>query len=416
MKERQEHIPEGWKAINLREIITERPKSRFKVSDATNFGNYPFFTSGTNILIHNKKQVEGENIFLATGGIANIKYYFGDAAYSTDTYVLTTIDEFNTKYLYYLLLSILFYIDSNYFLGSGLKHLQKTDLKEHSLILPKSTAEQQKIAEVLNKVDEAITQSETLIAKYQRIKTGLMQDLLTKGIDEQGRIRSEKTHAFKESPLGYIPEEWRVEKLGSLAEISSGITLGKKYEGPKTITLPYLRVANVQDGYLDLSEIKYLTVPLSFQGKYELEYGDVLMNEGGDHDKLGRGTIWKGEIKTCLHQNHVFKVRTIREKLLPGFLTLFSGSSHGKSFFLTSSKQSTNLASVNISQLKSFPILTPKIEEQSRIQNVINKHINKSKLIEYEFTKLQKLKTALMQDLLSGKKRVHALLNENESP
>ena len=78
-----------------------------------------------------------------------------------------------------------------------------------------------------------------------------MQDLLTRGIDEQGNLRSDRTHQFKDSPLGRIPVEWDIQTLGKVSDIRSGITLGKTHVGPRTIEIPYLRVANVQDGYLD---------------------------------------------------------------------------------------------------------------------------------------------------------------------
>jgi type I restriction enzyme, S subunit len=233
-----------------------------------------------------------------------------------------------------------------------------------------------------------------------------MQDLLSRGIDEQGRIRSEATHPFKDSPLGRIPVQWEVEKLSKLAEITAGVTLGKEYAESGSIELPYLRVANVQDGYLDLSDIKYIRVPFAQISRYKLEIGDVLMNEGGDFDKLGRGAVWQGQIPNCLHQNHVFKVRLNQKEMIPEFLSLFSASSFGKSFFILSSKQSTNLASINKNQLSEFPILKPFIEEQNRILETISRQSNLILEMEKHLQKLQSLKSGLMQDLLSGRVRV----------
>ena len=229
MNDKTIQIPEGWEENDFGNLIIERPKSQLKVSDASGFGNYPFFTSGEAILVHYRKQIEGENIFLATGGVANVKYHNGEVAYSTDTYALTS-DNASLKYLYYFLLNKLYYINSNYFLGSGLKHLQKKDLKNHSLLFPQSISEQKKIAEILSKVDTAIEQTQSLIAKYQRIKTGLMQDLLTKGIDENGNIRSEETHEFKDSEQGRIPKEWDCEIFGNHIEILTDYHANGAYE------------------------------------------------------------------------------------------------------------------------------------------------------------------------------------------
>lgn len=415
MEENQKHIPEGWKLNDLGNLISEKRKSSLKVSDAANFGEFPFFTSGEAILQHTSKQLDGKNIFLATGGVANIKYFEGEAAYSTDTYAITTRDEIDAEYLYFDLLNFLYYINANYFQGSGLKHLQKKDLKKHQILFPENKPEQTQIARILSKVDEAISQTEQLIAKYTRIKMGLMQDLLTKGIDEHGNIRSEQTHEFKDSPLGRIPKEWDIVLLSSISEIRSGVTIGKKYEGIGTIELPYLRVANVQDGYLDLSEIKTIRIPIGQVSTYVLNQGDVLMNEGGDFDKLGRGTVWRNEIQSCLHQNHVFKVRLNRSEMSPDYLALYSTSQYGKNFFLLSSKQSTNLASINKTQLKEFPILKPCLNEQMRIISSLSKPINLLSDLSGNYSKLQSLKTGLMQDLLSGRVRVNYLIKETAS-
>jgi len=303
-----------------------------------------------------------------------------------------------------------------FIVGGTRAKLNQQALRSITIELPISKPEQTKIAEVLSTVDRAIEQTEALIAKQQRIKTGLMQDLLTRGIDEQGNLRSEETHEFKDSPLGRIPVEWDVTKLGTVSQISSGLTLGKTHCGPKTIEVPYLRVANVQDGYLDLSDVKNIRVPDSYCEKYQLKTGDVLMNEGGDFDKLGRGTVWRGEIDQCLHQNHVFKVRPEVGKLVPDFLASFSSSPYGKTFFILASKQSTNLASINSTQLKAFPIPLPDFNEQLEIESVLTRQTNTIKTAGIRLAKLHSLKTALMQDLLTGKKRVTSLLKTEKRP
>ena len=272
--------------------------------------------------------------------------------------------------------------------------------------------EQTKIAKILSTVDRAIKQTEALIAKQQHIKTGLMQDLPNRGIDEHGNLRSEETHLFKDSPLGRIPVEWEVVQLGNVSGISSGLTLGKIYSGPNTLELPYLRVANVQDGYLDLSDVKKVRVPKSHVEKYQLRAGDVLMNEGGDFDKLGRGTVWNGEIKNCLHQNHIFKVRPKEKELSSNYLAAVSSSPYGKAFFVLSSKQSTNLASINSTQLKSFPVPLPLYDEQLRIERLLRSHSAVHNDTLRQLKKLQSQKKALMQDLLTGKVRVSPLLTE----
>jgi len=208
--------------------------------------------------------------------------------------------------------------------------------------------------------------------------------------------------------------EWEVVHLGNFSEISTGVTLGKSHSGPSTVELPYLRVANVQDGYFDLTEVKLIRIPKSNVERYQLSVGDVLMNEGGDFDKLGRGSVWNGEIEHCLHQNHVFKVRPQSGKLASCYLAAVSSSPYGKSFFVLASKQSTNLASINSTQLKSFPIPLPEYDEQLRIEIMVKQNVDAYNQTIRQLHKLRSLKTALMQDLLTGKKRVTPLLNDKE--
>jgi restriction endonuclease S subunit len=244
--------------------------------------------------------------------------------------------------------------------------------------------EQQRIAEILDNLGVQIHAVEQIIAKLKLAKQGLASDLLPLDGNTQVEVRP----------------------LRELADISGGVTLGSEPSGPGTIRRPYLRVANVQDGHLDLSEIKFIRIRSSDLARYSLEYGDVLMNEGGDADKLGRGTVWENQIEGCLHQNHVFRVRADRRVLEPWFLAHVSASAYGKKYFLGASKQTTNLATINSTQIGAFPIPLPSVEEQRRIVEILSSH---DALVAHEQTTLKKLyglKTGLMSDLLSGRVRV----------
>jgi restriction endonuclease S subunit len=166
------------------------------------------------------------------------------------------------------------------------------------------------------------------------------------------------------------PVGWKKTALDHVAEVQTGIAKGKPINGA-AVTVPYLRVANVQDGHVDLSVMKEISVKPSEVDRYSLRKGDVLFTEGGDFDKLGRGTVWNGEIEPCLHQNHVFAVRPKSDRLLPEFLAFQAASQYGRRYFQLSSKQSTNLASINSTQLKQFPVLLPPIPEQRKIAEVL---------------------------------------------
>lgn len=276
------------------------------------------------------------------------------------------------------------------------------------LAIPASVPEQRRIAEILDTLDAAIRRTEQVIAKLRQMKQGLLHDLLTRGLDDNGELRDPDRHPeqFQDSPLGWLPNSWDIRPLSDLAEVASGITLGRKLSNGGTIEFPYLRVANVQDGYIDTTEIKTIRILPGELSRYALKKGDVLMTEGGDFDKLGRGAIWDGRITTCLHQNHIFRVRCISPVLNPRYLAYLSSSNHGKSYFLSSSKQTTNLASINSTQLKAFPVLLPPVHEQNAIEGAITTYDRMEEKEKQALKKLVQLKQGLMNDLLTGRVRV----------
>jgi type I restriction enzyme S subunit len=296
----------------------------------------------------------------------------------------------------------------NHSVGSTMACLNTAILSDVPIDVP-LLPEQGRIEEILSTLDEAIEQTQALIAKYQQIKAGLMHDLFTRGITPDGKLRRTRDEApllYEESLVGWIPKEWHLSGLGGLAEIVSGVTLGTERGGRGTLEVPYLRVANVQDGYLDLSDMKTIGVSRSELEKLQLRKGDVLMNEGGDFDKLGRGSVWNEEITPCIHQNHVFRVRPKDDTLRSRYLAFWSQSEFGKRYFVLSSKQSTNLASINSTQLHRFPVSVPHGNEQREIEARLGGIDDCLALYRAEATKLSLLKHGLMHDLLTGRVRV----------
>lgn len=164
---------------------------------------------------------------------------------------------------------------------------------------------------------------------------------------------------------------WTSTVLDRVAEVRSGLSKSSKREGP-TIKKPYLRVANVQDGFLDLSEIKEIEVPRNQLARYLLRPGDLLLIEGnGNPQNLGRGCLWEGQIPDCVHQNHIFAVRILPGvEVLPKFLALQLQSDHGRSYLLSCAKGSTGLSTLNSAQLREFPVLIPPISEQQTITDL----------------------------------------------
>lgn len=201
-----------------------------------------------------------------------------------------------------------------------------------------------------------------------------------------------------------LPKGWKRVPLHKIAEVRTGLAKGK--QGLKEpLELPYLRVANVQDGHIDLKEVKTILVENSEVDRYSLKPGDVLMTEGGDFDKLGRGAVWSGEVSPCLHQNHVFAVRPYPEYLDSRFLSALSASEYGRNYFLSCAKRSTNLASINSSQLKTFPVLLPRLGEQKGIAEVLATWDAAIATTEKFLANRRRQKQALMLGLMSGKHR-----------
>ncbi len=169
------------------------------------------------------------------------------------------------------------------------------------------------------------------------------------------------------SNLPELPDGWVWTNLGSLAQIRNGVTKGRNLSGFKTIEVPYLRVANVQDGYLDLNVVKTISIKADELEKYKLHPNDILFIEGGDRDKLGRGTVWRGEIEPCIHQNHVHCARLFSEEILPDWITLASSLQYARDYFYETASQTVNLASLNATGLKALPIPLAPLAEQRRI-------------------------------------------------
>lgn len=178
-------------------------------------------------------------------------------------------------------------------------------------------------------------------------------------------------------PVGI--EGWRSVRLGSLAQVQSGLTLdgGRPNDGLSR-SYPYLRVANVHDGAVDLGDVKEVTVPTALAARCMLRDGDVLMTEGGDPDKLGRGSVWWAELDPCLHQNHVFAVRTDRLMLRPEFLALVTSTQYARAYFEMTASKTTGIASTSSSKIASFRVPLPTVAEQVHLVTEITGRLDQT--------------------------------------
>ncbi len=172
--------------------------------------------------------------------------------------------------------------------------------------------------------------------------------------------------------LPALPEGWVWASLDMLGEIVSGVAKGTKRDPEIAVReVPYLRVANVQRGYLDLKEVKTILATERDIEELALRNGDVLFNEGGDRDKLGRGWVWRDEVANCIHQNHVFRMRPYLPEIVPELVS-HHGNTFGKTWFQTAGKQTTNLASINMAILRGFPVpLAPTAEQEVILSTLV---------------------------------------------
>lgn len=171
--------------------------------------------------------------------------------------------------------------------------------------------------------------------------------------------------------LPAIPEGWAWARMDLLGVVGSGMSVSKDRNLKSPVEVPYLRVANVQRGHLNLAEMKTMKVEADALNDLKLQPGDILFNEGGDRDKLGRGWVWDGQIDPCITQNHVFRVTPLSSSLMdPKFVSLW-GNTFGQQFFLSHGKQTTNLASINKTVLSSLPVPVPSYAEQLQIVSQI---------------------------------------------
>ena len=225
--------------------------------------------------------------------------------------------------------------------GANLPRLSPRALAEIRLPFP-PLPEQRRIAGILDRADALRAKRRAALAQLDSLTQSIFLDMFGDPAT---------------NPKGW-PESLT---LGEVAEIVSGVTKGRNLDGKATRIVPYLAVVNVQDRVLDLSVIKSIEATEDEIERYRLKTNDLLLTEGGDPDKLGRGTLWNDELPECIHQNHIFRVRLTSDQVNPLFLNWLVGGQRGKRYFLRSAKQTTGIASINMMQLRGFSLLLPPI-------------------------------------------------------
>jgi len=318
---------------------------------------------------------ETNKVLLTTGDLDGLIVSTGFAVFRPTPQVLP-------GYLYFFLRSIAFQgLKDKYAQGSTQKAINNKDLDLITIPIPPLPV-QEHIVDILQKADE--------IRRKRQEALELADSILPASFIGMFGDPTNNHDDFKRIPLG------------KLADVRSGVTKGRNLRGKDTVEVPYLRVANVQDGFLDLSEVKTIEVLPDDVNKYHLEDGDILMTEGGDPDKLGRGTVWRNQVEGCIHQNHIFRVRTNRERLAPEYLAALLRTQYAKHYFLSCAKRSSNLASVNSTQVKAFPVPLPPITLQEKFVNAVEQWVQASERLTGGLKDAGKLFASLMDKAFTG--------------
>lgn len=239
--------------------------------------------------------------------------------------------------------------------GATMKHIIKRDFDNIKIPFP-SAEKQKEIADILLKVVNIIENRKQELKKLDTL------------------VKARFVEMF-ENKTEY--DQFRLEEI---ADIVSGITKGRKTKCGELREVPYMAVSNVKDGYIDWTTVKTILATEDEIIRYKLLPDDVLMTEGGDPDKLGRGAIISLPPKDCIHQNHIFRVRLDETRILPRYFSAYLQSPQAKTYFLRAAKQTTGIASINMRQLRGLPTIVPPIEQQLKYVS-FSEQVDKSKVI-----------------------------------
>ncbi len=427
-------LPRGWVWTRVGEAIKKIPLTGKKLnqSEYLSTGEIPVVDQGQKFVggYTNKKELTVccETPLIVFGDHTKVIKYinFAFVAGADGVIVFEPLQMYYPKLLYYFLYGLTL-PEKGY-----ARHFQFLD---KSLIplppLPEQRRIVARIEELFTKLDagiEALNKVKTQLKRYrQSVLKAAFEGSLTvawreahKGELEPASALLEKIKAeraksgkYKETTpldtagLPELPEGWVWTNLSTVAQIKGGVAKGEKRpRDQRTRLVPYLRVANVQRGFLDLTEIKEIEATEGDICELRLLPGDVLLNEGGDRDKLGRGWVWKGEIAECIHQNHVFRARLYDQRLSPVFVSFYTNSL-GQAYMFSQGKQTTNLASINMTKLAQLPIPLPSLMEQHKIVEEIDRCFSIAdqveKTVEHGLKQADRLRQSILKSAFEGK-------------
>lgn len=399
---KNKQLPKGW----VKDRIGSRVRVNYGKSQSgirETGGKIPIYGTG-GLIEHGKEALcLGDSVLIGRKGTLGNPLYLEHPFWPVDTTYYTSDFDGCTKWFFYLVQTLSLEKLNE---ATGVPSLSRGTFNRLEVPFPPKP-EQEKIAEILTTIDQAIEQKAALITKYQRIKMGLMQDLFTCGIDENGCLRNPSTHKFKPSPLGQIPEEWKCVRSEELCfNICVGIVI-KPSQYYRDTGVPTLRSANVREHGIESENMVFISEEANrMLAKSMLCEGYVVSVRTG---YPGTSAVIPPGLDGANCVDLV--ISKPGPKILPQYLSLWINSPFGKDQVL---KAQGGLAQqhFNVSDMKNLLVLCPNVHEQQTILDILN---SQSETLRFEYrrlAKLKRLKTGLMQDLLTGKVSVEPLLAE----
>ncbi|MFC2991399.1 restriction endonuclease subunit S [Halomonas tibetensis] len=292
--------------------------------------------------------------------------------------------------------------------------VNKTLFSKLEVLAPKNLEEQRWIANVLNTLDTQIQKTEALIAKLEKVKEGLLHDLLTRGIDENDQLRPSPEQAperYKESQLGLglVPREWACVAIG---ETATSTTLGTANRGAESSAKTKLiKMGNLNWGNtLSLINVESISAR-KVHGSLFLSDADLLFNTRNTPELVGKTCSWKGDGAFFTFDNNILRIR-FSENLNGHFVASYMSGDIGRRRIGRLATGTTSVAAIYWRSLSRLEVPMPSPDEQQLIVDKVNSSQDNINALNDDLTSLQRLKAGLMDDLLTGRVRVTPLLDQ----
>lgn len=434
--------PTGWDITKLEDVVDILDNKRVPVNAKereTRVGQVPYYGATGQVGWIDDYLFDEELVLLGEDGApfleaAKQKAYMirGKSWVNNHAHVLKARSEIPNAYIKYYLDTVDYH---EFVTGTTRLKLNQTAMRRIPIPLAPLEERGRIVAEIekqFSRLDEAVANLKRVKANLKRYKASVLKAAVEGKLTEDWRkqhpnvepaskllerILAERRakwngragHSAPAQPdissLPELPNGWVWVRLDTIAALKGGITVDKNRKSSTARTVPYLRVANVQRGYLDLSEVKEIKAPEADIKDLCLVPGDILFNEGGDRDKLGRGWVWESQLSECIHQNHVFRARLYLADVSPKLVSWW-GNSFGQAYFLREGKQTTNLASINITKLSAFPIPFPPAAEQHQIVAEVERRLSVIEELEAaaqaNLTRADRLRQSILHWSFSG--------------